>query len=75
MHNSVLRRLWTNQFGADTIEYALLGAFMAMAMGATMAPIVDATSKQLDQVVSTIQVAVTGAPEQPVEPPVVQSAQ
>ena len=61
MLKRVLLGIWADRRGQDTLEYALLGAFMAFAAIATITPALDATVNSLDKVVSVIQVAVHGA--------------
>ncbi len=79
MLKRVLLGIWADRRGQDILEYALLGAFIAFAAAATIAPVLNATVNSFDKVVSVIQVAVQGpgqqpAPQPPQDGPTVQSA-
>lgn len=77
MLKRLLRGIWADRRGQDTVEYALLCALFAMAAGATLAPVLDLTAQEFDRVVSVVELAVRGPGHQPPLPetPTVQSAQ
>lgn len=53
----MIRRLWRNKLGQDMIEYALLAAFLALAVGALSPSVATDISTVWSRVTSVIALA------------------